>query len=284
MSSVRGRDVLSEARERLFALLHCRRCGRALDDRIATADPSMPPSMTRMDSQAVKAGSLEWALWTGATRLACLGLFATLVGACGEPLETSARARFVGNYACPADQVTVRPVGNDYFQILDVVGCGKEAQYRCAPGRFGTKGTYDFSQGPNSCVPRDRTAYRATDGTVHEGWESPSSRYEGQVPLEVQRAQREAAVSSAAHDIPCDPASTAALDGEMVEGCGQRVTYRTVAEVIPTTPGHFVIKEGYRYTLVGRVAIPGGATPGPGGTPPSDSTLVPSPSPAPTVR
>jgi hypothetical protein len=236
------------------------------------------------EEREMKSGSLEWALWTGANRLASFGLVATLVGACGEPLESSARARFVGNYACPADQITVRPVGNDYFQILDVVGCGKEAQYRCAPGRFGAKGTYDFSRGANSCVPRDRTAYRATDGTVHEGWESPISRYEGQVSLEVQMAQREAAIASAVHDIPCDPASTAALDGEMVEGCGQRVTYRTVAEVIPTSPGHFVIREGYRYTLVGRVAIPGGATPSPGGTPSAPSPSATPPSPALNAR
>ncbi len=177
-----------------------------------------------------------------------LGLMATVFVGCYPSAVPVAQTRFASQYACPKEQLTIRGVGLEWENFLDVVGCGHEAQYYC-PYTSRDLGQH-FGR---YCDPRDRTAYQATDGTLHEGWGSVGDRVVGPLDPEVEAARREAAVASAAHDIPCDRAALTAVDSEIVEGCGQRVTYRTVPEVIATPPGHFQIKEGYRFTLVGRI-------------------------------
>ncbi len=67
--------------------------------------------------------------------------------------------------------------------------------------------------------------YEATDGTSHGAWFSDEiqSKFASAV---------EAALASAAHDLPCDRASLKVIGtdahgfGNVVDGCGQRITYQ----------------------------------------------------------
>jgi hypothetical protein len=138
---------------------------------------------------------------------------------------------FAAKYHCPSDQITVRS-GDDF----EVSGCGTKARYICweVP-----QVDHPHSVGPNECRQLKRIQYQATDGSLHESMEGDNT------------AQREAAIASAAHDLPCAPASVVAdgelgLGGTTLEGCGQRVTYKVVDDS----------GVGVSYVLIGRVAIP----------------------------
>jgi len=80
--------------------------------------------------------------------------------------------------------------------------------------------------------------FQATDGTLHgvRYHNAPSANAAGD----------DAAIASAAHDIPCDRASISvvwesAADEYVLEGCGQRVTYRTVYYREGGDAVHFVL-------------------------------------------
>jgi hypothetical protein len=97
--------------------------------------------------------------------------------------------------------------------------------------------------GKPACRQLERVPYQATDGSLHEAWEGDGT------------AQRDAAIASAVRDLPCAQSSVVVVDNLTLEGCGQRVTYRAVANPreASTRPGH---APGFRYVVVDRVAIP----------------------------
>jgi hypothetical protein len=203
---------------------------------------------------------------TRAGQIAGLGLVAWLFG-CAS-VTSVARDTFLKSYTCPSGQLTVSPIEDGSF--VRVVGCGHDEEYACQAGLVARNVDGQVNQGDPHCALRPRSAYEATDGSIHEAWGDA--------------AQRDAAIASAIHDLPCQRASIVAIDELTLEGCGQRVTYRTAAQEIPwlgavswlaTPPGHPRITAGSRYTLVGRIPISAVALP---------SASATAPSPAPTAR
>jgi hypothetical protein len=197
---------------------------------------------------------------TRVRQLAVLLLVASLSG-CVASVTSVARDTFLKSYTCPPGQLTVRPIedgtgascsASAEVCFVEVVGCGHDDEYQCQAGSLGRNvdGVHVEDGYPTSCSPRERIAYEATDGSIHEAWGDA--------------AQGGAAIASAAHDLPCERASIVAIDNLTLEGCGQRVTYKSVDRFVATTPpGRFRITTSRRYTLVGRVPLPGAATPSP---------------------
>jgi hypothetical protein len=190
---------------------------------------------------------------TRAAQIAGVGLVVSLLG-CVASVGSVARDTFLKSYTCPAGQLTVNPVQEAGVSFVQVVGCGHGEEYVCQAGHLSRNidGVHVDDASPTSCSPRERIAYEATDGSIHEAWGDA--------------AQGGAAIASAVHDLPCPRASIVAIDDLTLEGCGQRVTYRAVAQNIATPPGHQRITDGRRYTLVGRIPISGAvasATPRP---------------------
>jgi hypothetical protein len=74
-------------------------------------------------------------------------------------------------------------------------------------------------------------------------------------------AAPEAAILSAAHDLPCSRASITIVSKEAIgvptvlDGCGQRVTYHVDAYDFVTPAGNRSVF-GYRFTVVSRMATP----------------------------
>ncbi|MFI5297510.1 MAG: hypothetical protein ACHREM_05375 [Polyangiales bacterium] len=143
--------------------------------------------------------------------------------------------------------MTTREVQAEQMTYYEAVGCGQDAQYSC---RATSAGQYSIGA---ACEPRERWGLRASDGKIYDAW--GTLRGDGTDRPELADARRQALTASAAHDIPCDPASVSMIDGVTAEGCGQRVSYRMVDEVMPTAPGHLQITEGHRFVLIGRVDI-----------------------------
>jgi hypothetical protein len=147
---------------------------------------------------------------------------------------------FAARRGCAGDQVTATFV-TDHFEVR---GCGLEARYRV--GRACPAGAERCYRPGPFVTPYweiGRLAYRATDGSLHVGWDSDPPA-------------REAALASAARDLPCPSVSLVADDTVTVEGCGQRITYKPLPEPVPTTPpGQPWIAAGYRYVEVARVPV-----------------------------
>jgi len=184
------------------------------------------------------------------------------------------RNAFAESYWCPVNQIEVRPEPGSE-RLYRVTGCGLEVTYDCG----GTPGSQE-------CQARQRTEYEATDGTAHGAWlnEDPNAN---------TAMSREAAIASGAHDVPCDRASLRVVGNDpngvanVIEGCGQRVTYQVVdvADQPTATPSEPVKK--HKYVVIRRAPLaapPAPPTPPASGAPaPAPAPLpAPAPSPAPT--
>jgi hypothetical protein len=179
-----------------------------------------------------------------------MALLAWLLGGCASA-DWIARDQFGAEYSCPNDQVNVlrKAVATDVQgQALPgtefiVGGCGAQARYLCR-----TSGA-DSGGGASVCSERVLFALAATDGQVFTAMNDD--------PRGSQIAHQ-AAVVSAAHDIPCDVAAVRVVANQptVVEGCGQRVTYKEEEHAIPVPPGYEIEgrMKGFREVVVGRVA------------------------------
>jgi hypothetical protein len=197
-------------------------------------------------------------------RLTWLGVVALLVGGCAS-YSSLAHDQFGAKYSCLSDQVTVGPPAEmpSNYTVIDATGCGYETKYRC----FHSAGLGRADE--SRCEEENRLSYEGTDGSPHPTWENDPSVGHTDEP-----ARKAAALASAAHDLPCEPGSIVAVGNDVLEGCGQRVSYRVVDYAIAPVPGRVQPVKGRRYTLVGRIPISG-------------ATAIPSappPSPAPTAR
>ncbi len=179
-----------------------------------------------------------------------MALLACLLGGCASA-DWTARDQFGAEYSCPNDLVNVlrkaaatdgqgqRLPGTEFY----VGGCGAQARYLCRPSSTDSGGS------ANICVERVLFALAATDGEVFTAMNDD--------PHGPQVAHQ-AAVVSAAHDIPCDVAAVRVVANQptVVEGCGQRVTYKEEEHAIPVPPGYEIEgrMRGFREVLVGRVA------------------------------
>ncbi|HEX8791480.1 MAG TPA: hypothetical protein VF765_11060 [Polyangiaceae bacterium] len=210
-------------------------------------------------------------------RFAVLGLAVLppllLVSAgCVQSRPLLVRNEFAASYWCPVNQIEVRPEPGSEGRY-HVTGCGLEVTYDCsAAGETGP------------CQARLRVEYEATDGTSHGAW------LEEEVASNNSMA-RDAALASAAHDLPCDRASIQVVGADpngfanIVEGCGQRVTYQ-IADVAgePTaSPSEPVKKHKYvvltRTPLAAPPAPPASAPPAPPAPAHSANVTTPPPQP-----
>jgi len=172
-------------------------------------------------------------------RFGCLMIFAALAQGCYASVTSVAYDKFVADYPCDTAQISAElPNGR-----VEVVGCEHDQQYSCTAGY-----DYEHTRNPTTCSYRTRSAFQATDGSIHDAWGDESAA-----------AAKEAATLSAMHDLPCARAAIVAIDDLTLEGCGQRITYRNLSQAFATPPGHFRITTGVRYMLVGRVPISGGS-------------------------
>ena len=100
-----------------------------------------------------------------------------------------------------------------------------------------------------ACLDGTHYQFTATDGTVRNAI--------GQMG----DAARDAALSSAARDLPCPRASITIVSGDseglptVFDGCGQRVTYHIDPYEFVTPAGNRSVF-GRRYMVVARIAIP----------------------------
>jgi hypothetical protein len=197
-------------------------------------------------------------------RLSWVGLGALFLGGCASAASI-ARDEFVAKYACSADHAVAEDDGVGHARVA---GCGKSARYVCArdtePCRKDPSGCYTSGL---KCSEAGRSAYQATDGSLHAAWVDGAS---GFVSL-----MREATVVSAAHDLPCAPASVAVVARLTAEGCGQRVTYKEAPQTMVTPPGEAWIQNGLRLVLVGRVPLAAPEKPSSSATPPAPAPVAP---------
>jgi hypothetical protein len=137
-------------------------------------------------------------------------------------------------------------------------GCGFDVDYECVDTTE-TDGSGRYWQ-QRACNPRQRLEYEATDGTKHGG-------FFGEEIKANNPGAREAALASAAHDIPCDKGSLKIVGDDphgfanIVDGCGQRFTYQIteVGEQPAWTPTGSV--RAHRYVLVNRMPLAAGGAP-----------------------
>jgi len=190
-----------------------------------------------------------------------IALLAWLLGGCATA-DWTVRDQFGAEYSCPNDRVNVlgkaaatdgqgqRLPGTEFT----VGGCGAQARYLCHPS------SADDGGNANVCVERVLFALAATDGEVFTAMNDD--------PHGPQVAHQ-AAVVSAAHDIPCDVAAVRVVSNQptVVEGCGQRITYKEEEHAIPVPPRVEIEgrMKGFREVVVGRVAT----------TPPAPPAVTP---------
>jgi hypothetical protein len=179
-----------------------------------------------------------------------MALLAWLLGGCASA-DWTVRDQFGAEYSCPNELVNVvhkaAPTDGQGQRLpgteFTVAGCGAQARYRCRTSSAEGGGN------TNVCVERILFALAATDGEVFTAMNDD--------PRASQIAHQ-AAVVSAAHDIPCDVAAVRVVSNQptLVEGCGQRVTYKEEEHAIPAPPGVEIEGRmtGFREVLVGRVA------------------------------
>ena len=197
--------------------------------------------------------------------LAVLPLLLLPSAGCVHSWPLVVRNAFADTYWCPVNQIEVHSEpGSD--RLYRVAGCGLEVTYDCGD-----------AAGPKECQERQRAEYEATDGTTHGAWlnEDPNAN---------TTTSREAAIASAAHDLPCDRASVRVVGNDpnglanVIDGCGQRVTYQIadVADETAASPSGPVKK--HKYVLIRR--LPFATPPAP---PTTSAAPVPAPAPAPTT-
>lgn len=220
-------------------------------------------------------------------RFAALGLAflppILLVSAgCVKSRPLLVRNAFAASYWCPVNQIEVRPEPGSEGRY-HVTGCGQEVTYDCSAGGD-----------PGDCRARIRVEYEATDGTSHGASQEEEAASNNAMA-------REAALASGARDLPCDRASIQIVGGDpsgfanVVEGCGQRVTYQ-IADVAadPATPSEAVKKRKYVVLTRSALAAPPAppvsaapqAPPAPAHSagvapPPPSASAAPAPAPAP---
>ena len=154
-----------------------------------------------------------------------LGLFAAALGAVGcVSMSAKATDVFEASRKCNEATATLRTdLSQDKapYEVYEVSGCGTKALYQCVS-------TYAHRASPTAeCSEMSAHAFEATDGSVRNGALSPW-HFDGP-------AQEDALLASAVRDLPCDrgaitrlgkPSGDNLAEGNMLEGCGQRVTYK----------------------------------------------------------
>jgi hypothetical protein len=179
-----------------------------------------------------------------------IGLAALLLAGCFASVTSVAHDMFARDYDCPTAEERVLPTTQ-----IEVVGCGHDEQFNCTAG-FTANDKRNSS--PTRCSYRPRSAFTATDGSVRETWNASTTNVGKAWGNDSSDAEKETAILSAVHDLPCARASITLIDNLTLEGCGQRVTYRQIdGEITTTPPGHFHITTSHRYLLVGRIPIVG---------------------------
>ncbi len=176
-----------------------------------------------------------------------IGLAALPLAGCFASVTSVAHDMFVTEYECPTAKERVLPTAQ-----IEVVGCGHDEQYNCTPG-FTADDKRNSS--PTRCLYRPRSAFTATDGSVRETWNASTTNVGKAWVNDSSDAEKETAILSAVHDLPCARTSITVIDNLTLEGCDHRVTYRQDDDQIATRPGHFHITASHRYVLVGRIPI-----------------------------
>jgi hypothetical protein len=172
---------------------------------------------------------------------------ALLLAGCFASVTSVAHDMFATEYDCPAAKERVLPTDQ-----IEVVGCGHDEQYNCTAG-FTADNKRNSS--PTRCSYRPRSAFTATDGSVRESWNASTTKVGKNSVTDCSDAEKETAILSAVHDLPCSRTSIAVIDNLTLEGCGQRVTYRQDDVEIVTPPGHFHVTASHSYVLVGRKPV-----------------------------
>ncbi|HEY6464121.1 MAG TPA: hypothetical protein VIY73_28325 [Polyangiaceae bacterium] len=179
--------------------------------------------------------------------------------------ESLIRSDFARSTSCPASQILVAGnPGGDY--PYRATGCGYSLQYECEDVPY-TR-TNGHSYPARSCGARQLLEYEATDGTSHSAWFDEETHANDAMSVE-------AVLASAAHDLPCDRASLKVLGtdahgfGNVVEGCGQRVTYQISDVGEQPAPGLRGPVRKHKYIVVGRMPLSTPASPAPAASAPS---------------
>ncbi len=163
------------------------------------------------------------------------------------------RSDFATTYACPSNKVEVQPTPEDP-DAYRVTGCGFDFRYDC--GETLVPDGYGHVQNARECGARQRMEYEATDGTAHGAWFGDEIRSNDAMSVE-------AVLASAAHDLPCDRASLKVVGtdehgfGNVVDGCGQRITYQITDVGDQPTPSLTAPVRRHKYIVVGRLALSG---------------------------
>jgi hypothetical protein len=176
---------------------------------------------------------------------------ATLLCGCASSPVSVARDAFTADHPC--DELHAKTVSewtNGGWQLVDVAGCGAEVQYTCS-----YRDRYPGSHEPEpylACDERPRVSFRATDGGVLETFIEDGPE-----------AARGTAIQSAAHDLACPPASITVLAKDahgyanVLEGCGQRITYQVTGgdDMAPPASEWTTPPRARDYVEVGRTAV-----------------------------
>jgi hypothetical protein len=193
--------------------------------------------------------------------LAVLPLLLLPPTGCVKSRPLLARNAFASSYWCPVNRIEVRAEpGSD--RLYSVTGCGLQLTYDCGD-----------DADARGCQAHERVGFEATDGTSRDGSEEEEANH---------GLSREAALASAAHDLPCDRASIQVVGADpngfanVLEGCGQRVTYQIadVAEPPSATPSEPVKK--HKYVVIHRAAVAAAPAP-PASAAPAHSASAPAP-------
>lgn len=198
--------------------------------------------------------------------LAILSLPMLASAGCVNSRPLAARNAFASNHWCPVNQIEVRS-DPESAQNYRVAGCGLEFTYDCGgPSETG------------ACRERQHIEYEATDGTTHAAWSDEVATTSGALA-------REAAMASAAHDLPCDRASLQVFSSDqrglpnVVDGCGQRVTYQIADVGDESHPG---ASGKHKFVVIARSSL---SAPAPSAAPtpaPAPAPAAPAPSPSAT--
>lgn len=181
--------------------------------------------------------------------LAVVAVWGSFTGGCASD-ESLVRSDFARSYACPESQIQLAGIPGAY--PYRATGCGYSLEYECEDVPY--TDTTGQSYAARSCGARQLLEYEATDGTSHSAWFDEETRSND--PKSV-----EAALASAAHDLPCDRASlkVVATDahgfGNVVEGCGQRITYQISDVGEQPAKGTRGPVRKHKYIVVGRVPL-----------------------------
>ncbi len=179
---------------------------------------------------------------------------------CTRSWPLVARNAFASNHWCPVNQIDVstEPGSDGSYRVT---GCGLEATYVCG------------GDASSECHERLRVEFEATDGSAHGAWLEDETRSNG-------ATSREAAIASAAHDLPCDRGSLQVVGSDqrgfanVVDGCGQRVTYQVVDVAEQTASSQPGPAGKHKYVVATRTSLSAPAAPPP---PASATPAAPAP-------